>query len=838
MSINEKAGAKFPFRQFLPVGTAGAQAKVFVNHFPVLSLPIIKVYEYDLAMEMAPEEGKPAPKLSKETKAKVFDQGRGNLWDPNFIFDGENTGWSVKEICPVSNFRDASITLPGNRPRVVSVKIRNRGSLNVKGLVDHLKEGGGPLPADRDDLRNVVNALNAVYRQAAAQSTYCATASAFFKRSPDVSTPLQSTAGVLEAIRGIYQRLSLAFGQLSLNVDVMCAAFYVPNKSMVDVAAAFSQTPVGPELERVGPEAFARMKSMFFCVRHLPSSSRAGSLKIRVNNVSLQDAIQSTFTQSDPATGIESTTNVAHYFAQKYNIRLRFPKLPLLVTKWGSFPMEVCWTAPGERFKEALQGAQTSDFIKFATSSASVRKQQINSNVQHLAWHELPTPWAMGLAVDTKMLEMPARVLDAPIPQYARGTSDDAKSGKWNLRGKTLKGARSFRAWAVLYFPGRNKANDKDLQSFCYEFLKALRMLGLQVPEELPAFLMANHHGDIQDALNTLIGKANKHFKCQKPGLIMVLAHQNMHSGLYKAVKQNCEVQFGVPCQYLLVEKCLDRKGQLQYLANVGLKVNAKLGGCSSVVKDQFFDRPFMMLGADCTHPRPSELRRDAPPPSVAALVGSYDRYGTQFTSVATAQDATVEMIRDIGSMVDELAKRFVYQNKCAPERVIYWRDGIGESQIPMFLDTEVKTLKEALDKHSPCKLTVINCTKRHHTRLFPCGPAADRLGNVWPCTVVENGSGGKDIFAVTQSALQGTCRPTRYQVLVDENELSADDFQRLVVAGCFNYARATRSVSLHSAVYYADQVAERAKFHLRSESTGLVHRDVHHDLAFTMWWQ
>ena len=52
--------------------------------------------------------------------------------------------------------------------------------------------------------------------------------------------------------------------------------------------------------------------------------------------------------------------------------------------------------------------------------------------------------------------------------------------------------------------------------------------------------------------------------------------------------------------------------------------------------------------------------------------------------------------------------------------------------------------------------LTVVNCVKNHHTRLFPLSEKGDRLGNVPPGTVVE-ASPDKDIFLVSQSALQGT---------------------------------------------------------------------------------
>ena len=73
---------------------------------------------------------------------------------------------------------------------------------------------------------------------------------------------------------------------------------------------------------------------------------------------------------------------------------------------------------------------------------------------------------------------------------------------------------------------------------------------------------------------------------------------------------------------------------------------------------------------------------------------------------------------------------------------------------------------------------------------------------NVLPGTVVE--SADKEIFLVSQSALQGTVRPCHYTVLLDENNLSNDDFQRIAMNATFSYGRATRSVNIHPAVYYA----------------------------------
>ncbi len=53
----------------------------------------------------------------------------------------------------------------------------------------------------------------------------------------------------------------------------------------------------------------------------------------------------------------------------------------------------------------------------------------------------------------------------------------------------------------------------------------------------------------------------------------------------------------------------------------------------------------------------------------------------------------------------------------------------------------------------------------------------------------------------VAHAGLQGTVRPTRYAVLMDQNNLSADDFQRLTNNLCWSYARATRAVSIGTLV-------------------------------------
>jgi hypothetical protein len=76
-------------------------------------------------------------------------------------------------------------------------------------------------------------------------------------------------------------------------------------------------------------------------------------------------------------------------------------------------------------------------------------------------------------------------------------------------------------------------------------------------------------------------------------------------------------------------------------------------------------------------------------------LVASHDEACVSYTAVATAQNSTVELMQTTGPMFGILMGRYRKQNKgLLPETIVYWRDGIGDSEVNAFLTTEVAALK------------------------------------------------------------------------------------------------------------------------------------------------
>ena len=299
-------------------------------------------------------------KLTSMHFAKALDKAKDFLGS-NFIFDGVSLGWSIDLLVDVSKEpKMRRIDLDGHskdRPNQVDVALRNTGPLNIRALVDWLKSNkSGLMSYENPKVEFVLKFLNATYRQDPASRLITRPkSSAFFQRSPNLSLTLQSTGGVLEALRGIHQAVQVSFGKLSLNIDVVCSAFFVPGLPMMDVVKAFAGASPRQQLDRsMCMLASDRVNGIFINVRHL--NEARNTRKMRITRLSGSGAKETTFEQQDREKGISVMTSVYNYFNDKYNITIQYPDLPLVVTKDGSFPMELCFTASGERYKEALQG--------------------------------------------------------------------------------------------------------------------------------------------------------------------------------------------------------------------------------------------------------------------------------------------------------------------------------------------------------------------------------------------------------------------------------------------------------------------------------------------------
>ena len=259
-------------------------------------------------------------------------------------------------------------------------------------------------------------------------------------------------------------------------------------------------------------------------------------------------------------------------------------------------------------------------------------------------------------------MNIKARLLLPPKLVYGKGRNMSPRDGKWNLRGLQFLRPSTIKSWALVYLPLMRPIEQGALDRFCGEMVTSFRSCGMNVPAQGPATLIGNAEGHMPSIVNNACEAATRKFGAPPDVIFFVL--QGSSSQTYSFVKMGLDVKMGIASQVMLQEKALTGRGTAQYLANIAMKVNVKLGGTNCMLDEPLFrSGRFMLIGGDISHASASALRATAPPPSCAALVGTWDRDCASYTAVAAMQESTLAKIAAIKPMFAELLARYVEKN-------------------------------------------------------------------------------------------------------------------------------------------------------------------------------
>merc|ERR1712013_957062 len=313
----------------------------------------------------------------------------------------------------------------------------------------------------------------------------------------------------------------------------------------------------------------------------------------------------------------------------------------------------------------------------------------------------------------------------------------------------------------------------------------------------------------------------------KKPLDLVLVIFPFKAGSLYDKIKQLGDMKFNISTQCCLKNNLFRaEKLNMQVVANLCLKINAKLGGINHVLaktcRPKILSKPVMIMGADVSHPAPESRKFK---PSIVAVTGSVEPKATIYETQVRIQDAgndkNEEVIQDMKNITVALLKKFYERNNGRkPERLIMFRDGVSEGQFLTVLAKELMAIREAckeLEADYEPPITYLVVQKRHHTRFFPADNNKYRNGNALAGTVIDQGINHPtegDFYLLSHEGIQGTSRPCHYHVLWDDSGFTADELEVLSYYLCHLYSRCTRSVSYPTPTYYAHLVADRARKH------------------------
>lgn len=227
-----------------------------------------------------------------------------------------------------------------------------------------------------------------------------------------------------------------------------------------------------------------------------------------------------------------------------------------------------------------------------------------------------------GIQVNSAAMVVPCKVLgNVDIQPKAPKMSD----GMWNMINRQYESSGGCSK--VFYIHCNAQIS---ITEFHEDFLPTLNAyLKVKItPSHDQSLLRTNF------TMNDLDGALTRASKWGAALVIFLVPKQN-NTTAYTWLKQLCDQKHGLKTVCMDAEKALrtQRQGGSSwgsYVANVGMKINMKLGGTNHMVKNLTASgcgtsglQNTMILGADVTHPSPGSIEGT---PSVAAVVGSVDK--------------------------------------------------------------------------------------------------------------------------------------------------------------------------------------------------------------------
>ncbi|KAJ1726204.1 hypothetical protein LPJ61_005350 [Coemansia biformis] len=821
MSVQAAPGAASAGAVVKQLGTAGRRQRVVANYVEFAKYGSGEIFQYDV--ELSPAQGEfrrlPPPELTRG----VFDQAmrihrQAKLGNTPMVYDARKIAYAPKRVCgPTETLRlEVSYTEDGRASSFV-IQLREAAVVDTSTIERFVHGDRGMEIAD---IQPALTALDLAIGSVA-HADMVGFGRSFFTRAQS-----KPTAGGLELWQGFSFSVRPGIDRLYLNVNTAVTAMYAPGALLDALVKVLDLRDADQLRGHVTPQTVRAMGSYLRgMVLYLRHRGIRGKRKFAIKGMTTNPLDRESFEWEDPNNpGHPESITVAQYYRRRYNIDLRYPYLPGLVGRRNAvFPIELCEIAENQRYKGKLNEQQTADMVQFACRKPNENMGRITDVLQQLNFNASPMVQAFGLSLNTRLAEVESRVLPAPELNYGHGSRDPRVTpvdGAWNMRDKCVHTpGESLKYWAVLVLADRRQLPDNKVQAFVTTLVDMCNRMHTRIEDPRPRIYYGNLNADIAAEMKRACDAIRLPPNTAPQLLLVVLPTTNTQ--VYQTVKNCAYTTLGIQTQCMQAKHM--QRPNPQYCANLCLKINVKLGGTTQSLPTAHLQRLLhrkctLFLGCDVTHPAPGEQFR----PSIASVVGSTDFMGLRYAATLIQLPSRQELVSRLQEAVVRHLKLYYKGTKQKPDHIIFYRDGVSETQFNQVRDRELIEIQRACSSMQPeyqPMITFVAVLKRHNTRFFPMGRDGDRrTGNCVPGTIIDRSVTMPslfDFYLFAHGAIQGTSRPTHYYVLHNDAKFTADELQQLTYHLCYTYAICTRSVSLVPPVYYAHRVADRARCHL-----------------------
>ncbi|XP_043967319.1 piwi-like protein 1 [Gambusia affinis] len=501
----------------------------------------------------------------------------------------------------------------------------------------------------------------------------------------------------------------------------------------------------------------------------------------RVDDIAWDHTPNNTFTRGD------TEISFKNYYKNQYGLDITDTNQVLLVSHVkkmgpsGGPPPGPALLVPELCYLTGLTDKMRNDFTIMKELSTHTRlnpdqrERQLNRFITSIhknadAQSEM-SKW--GLSFDEKLLSLTGRVLGGErIFQGPRSYDYNPQSADWSreMRGIPVISAPPLENWFLFH----SRRNSNEAQSLLQTLHKVSGPIGIRM--QRPIII------EFEDNQLSLLKALQQNVGQQTQMVVVVLPNSNKDK--YDSIKKYLCVDCPTPSQ-CVVARTLSRPQALMTVATkIALQMACKMGGELWSVEIPL--KQLMIVGIDCYHDTSAGKR------SIGALVASLNQTMSRWYSKCVLQHKGQEIMDGLKMALTGALKDYLKFNNCLPNRIIVYRDGVGDGQLQSVVNYEVAQMMDSIkslgENYEP-KLSVVVVKKRISSRFFTM--IGDKFTNPPPGTVIDTEVTRPewyDFYIVSQSVRSGSVSPTHYNVVYDTSGLKPDHMQRLTYKLCHLY--------------------------------------------------
>uniref|UniRef100_A0A6J0V0B6 Piwi-like protein 4 isoform X1 n=1 Tax=Pogona vitticeps TaxID=103695 RepID=A0A6J0V0B6_9SAUR len=492
------------------------------------------------------------------------------------------------------------------------------------------------------------------------------------------------------------------------------------------------------------------------------------------------------------------------YYKQQYEVVLSDLNQPMLVSQLkmkGCSAVEprVVHLVPELCYMTGLSSRATSDFrlMKDLAQETHLSPEKRHQRLTRLADNlqrnkdarlELEN-WGLQLGCQATLT---GRVVASEKIFMQNDMCKPMNAGDWlkDMRNMKMIGGPALEKWIVV---SSNRNFDAG-----HNLVSCMRRVGdaMGFHVEYPRFVQ------VQDSSMAFVQVLKQHVNPELQLVLCILSSNQKDT--YDAVKKFLILERPVPSQCVLA-RTLSKQGMMMSVATkIAMQVSCKIGGELWAVEIPL--KSLMVVGIDISKDAISKET------SVVGFVASTNASITKWYSHCLLQDTRTSTVDCLKVCMQGALSQWQKYNGQLPDRVIVYRDGVGDGQLKMVVDYEVPQLLSSLNEctggfRRP-KLSVVVVRKKTLCRFFT--EAYGGLQNPPVGTVIDSEATRPewyDFFLISQIARQGTVNPTHYNVVYDDNGLKPDHMQRLTYKLCHLYYNWTGLIRVPAVCQYANKL-------------------------------